>query len=169
MKRNVSDLNIDMNNGKWGAFDRKGNIVIPSIYDKFMSPDGDNEQFLDMAKDGKWGKIDLYGNVVVPFVYDEISGFADGKEIVQEGKTLMVIDSEGNQVSPYTWQRHGNERGFHGESIIVTRNGTYGVINCFGEEWISCKWNYIKGRGENPFELLVRDDEGNWYTSDQVC
>ena len=238
MKRDVTDLNIDMYNGKWGAFDRKGNIAIPFIYDMFLGPDGDKDQFLDMAKDGKWGKVDLYGNVVVPFIYDRIDSYGenglaavkrddmwgfvdmkgkevvrcaykilwkidkdhyqvkkggkwglmdskgkfyvkpvydamtdhtDGKALVQQGKTLMVIDTEGNQVSPYTWQRHGNEHGFHGESIIVTRNGKYGVINCFGQEWISCKWNYIKRRGESSSDFLIRDDEGNWYTSEQVC
>jgi len=55
---------------KFGLADKKGNIIIPIMYDDFLIIVGDN---LVTFKDGKAGVIDFNNNIVKPFVYEQIA------------------------------------------------------------------------------------------------
>lgn len=56
---------------KYGFINKKGKLIIPAIYDKYLSSYGyKNEIFV--RKEGKWGMINLKGETIIPFEYDGI-------------------------------------------------------------------------------------------------
>ena len=53
---------MEDSNGKWGAIDAKGKIVIPCQYDRWFS--FNEKGIAEVEKDGKKFKIDINGNVI---------------------------------------------------------------------------------------------------------
>ena len=89
------------NNGRYGAIDREGNVVVPIEYDAFnpVLDGGFHEGTIAAKKDGKWGIIDVDGNVVIPFEYDAAFPYNEGFCIVMKGDTFTIFDAEGNAVN----------------------------------------------------------------------
>ena len=79
-------------NGKFGAIDKEGNVVIPFEYDKLFTF---QEGLAPFYKDGKWGAIDVYGNIVIEAKYSALTRFNEGFAIAHDGKRAFIIDSQG--------------------------------------------------------------------------
>ncbi|MBQ7822808.1 MAG: WG repeat-containing protein [Bacteroidaceae bacterium] len=54
-------------NGKWGIIDKKGNIVIPFVYNNYGGIM--QNKIIVCQKGDKWGAVDLKNDEVVPFMY----------------------------------------------------------------------------------------------------
>lgn len=112
--------------GKWGYKNKKGEIVIPFIYDWV---DLFSEGRAGVKKDGKYGYIDLDGNIVIPLIYDVTRRFREGRAVVEKAGKWGFIDVNGNTVIPfiYDW---GNS--FSDGRAQVKKDGKYGFIDLDG-------------------------------------
>ena len=88
-------------NGKWGAIDCEGNVVIPFEYSDFQSGaySGFQEGSLAVKKGDRWGVIDVDGNEIIPIQYANAYPYNEGYCLVQQGDYFGVFDREGNLVS----------------------------------------------------------------------
>ena len=92
----ISDgLSIVNKDGKYGAVDNQGSVIIPLEYDYLA----DFSEGLAHAKKGnKKGYLDTKGNVAIPFEYDMANSFENGKAKVQKGEQWFYIDTQGKVV-----------------------------------------------------------------------
>jgi hypothetical protein len=85
----------DMNTDALGGFiDKKGDLVVPLIYEKLYTF---SEGLVAVKKGGKWGFIDKNNKTVIPFIYDDVSeeGFVNGKVKVKKAGKWINIDKTG--------------------------------------------------------------------------
>ena len=59
-----------------------------------------SEGLAPVRKDKMWGYLDESGKMKIAAQYDDASYFDNGHAVVRQGDTYMVIDSEGNTVTP---------------------------------------------------------------------
>lgn len=93
--------------GKIGAIDTKGNVVIPFkyddvLYDPIKGGSAIIEDLACLKKHGKWGYIDKKGKVIIPFKFKAAEAFHNGKAKVTKksifGKEqTFYIDKHGNR------------------------------------------------------------------------
>lgn len=88
----------DFANGRWGAFDFNGYVVIPPVY-QYLGRSGKNTDLIIAKKDGFWGALDGNGDVIVPFVWDDI--WLDvtygclAKKNTRHGERYSILDEDG--------------------------------------------------------------------------
>src|SRR5690606_39944812 len=91
-------------NGKSGAINRKGVIVIPFIYDKigYFYASG-----LAIAKkDGKFGFINGTGKEIIPLIYEEVDqSMVDETVIVSKNKKWAFFSNNGKQLTKFQLDR----------------------------------------------------------------
>ncbi len=88
-------------NGKFGFFDKKGNIVIPAKYDfalpfsegmavvsKGCVKQADGEHFSYIG--GKWGYINKQGDIAIPLKFEDATSYEDGRARVKLGKWYYI-------------------------------------------------------------------------------
>ena len=83
-------------NGKWGAVNKEGEVVIPFEYDKLGSF---WEGLAAFSKAGKYGYIDVNNKEVIKAQYDNASFFNDGVAVVRKGDKTFLIDEENRKIS----------------------------------------------------------------------
>lgn len=88
----ASVQNID---GKWGAIDKTGKVVIPFEYDA-LHPFV--EGLAAFQKDGKAGYLDCDGNIIIRPEYNDASDFRDGIAVVMEDTVARCIDRTGSKI-----------------------------------------------------------------------
>lgn len=88
-------------NGKWGAINVKGEIVIPIIYDEPQSGKPSNLGLVFFRKGDKWGGFNENGKNVLPFFFNYSAQqpmFTKQNVIVQTmDKTWFACDKNGNK------------------------------------------------------------------------
>lgn len=88
-------------NGKWGAINVKGEIVIPIIYDEPQSGKPSNLGLVFFRKGDKWGGFNEDGKNVLPFIFNYSAQqpmFTKQNVIVQTmDKTWFACDKNGNK------------------------------------------------------------------------
>lgn len=88
-------------NGKWGAINAKGEIVIPIIYDEPQSGKPSNLGLVFFRKGDKWGGFNENGKNVLPFIFNYSAQqpmFTKQNVIVQTmDKTWFACDKNGNK------------------------------------------------------------------------
>lgn len=88
-------------NGKWGAINAKGEIVIPIIYDEPQSGKPSNLGLVFFRKGDKWGGFNENGKNVLPFIFNYSAQqpmFTNQSVIVQTtNKTWFACDKNGNK------------------------------------------------------------------------
>jgi hypothetical protein len=116
--------------GKWGAVNALGELIIPMEYDL---PDeetyGGEFKFFHgghaiLVKDGKWGMFDNTGKLVIPFMYDWLTYFNDAG--------LALADRNGATVSGFV-NKNGEETAGFENIIYDSANGMYQTENAAGE------------------------------------
>lgn len=93
-------------NGKWGFINKKGELVIPCLFDKtFPFSDG----YAKVVLNGKWCFIDKEGNEKVELSqYDGSTSFHAGfaavslKDDRDDSGSYTIIDKKGNELLPIT-------------------------------------------------------------------
>ncbi|MCL2125581.1 MAG: WG repeat-containing protein [Oscillospiraceae bacterium] len=81
--------------GKFGAIDKTGKVIIPFQYDRLQSF---YEGLAVFELDGKCGYLDVSGDIAIPALYEEASGFENGLAVVYNGSKAYIIDRYGNAV-----------------------------------------------------------------------
>lgn len=88
-------------NGKWGAINVKGEIVIPIIYDEPQSGKPSNLGLVFFRKGDKWGGFNEDGKNIFPFIFNysaQQPNFTKQNVIVQTmDKTWFACDKNGNK------------------------------------------------------------------------
>lgn len=88
-------------NGKWGAINVKGEIVIPIVYDEPQSGKPSNLGLVFFRKGDKWGGFNENGKNVLPFIFNYSAQqpmFTKQNVIVQTmDKTWFACDKNGNK------------------------------------------------------------------------
>lgn len=153
---------------KYGLMDKKGNMVVPAIYESIIYASEGLVAVLD--KDGKVGYLDLKGAVKIPFQFDNAGLFENGIAIVKKDGILMAINKVGKTLfaCPY------NEVYSFSEGLaLVSNNNKDGYINVKGELVIPCqfdnahnfseglavvrlngKYGYVDKNGKNTFAIV---------------
>ena len=132
-------------NGKFGALDSIGNIVIPCIYDNIILNHENmklfhDEGLADVLKNDKMGCVDKNGKIVIPCIYDNnILNFAryDGIIHALKDDEEVMLDMKGHVIStktPTEWIKcPGAEENDNRELICVEKNGKHGCIDKNGK------------------------------------
>ena len=88
----------DFTNGRWGALDCNGYVVIPPVY-QYLGRSGKNTDLVIAKKDGFWGALDGNGDVIVPFVWDDIwldvTYGCIAKKNTRHGERYAILAEEG--------------------------------------------------------------------------
>lgn len=116
---------------KWGYIDKRGDMVVPVVYDWISSFDEDG---IAVAKfnngwDSKWGFIDIKRNLRSAFIYDNVWSFYDGLASVKLNGKWGFIDKDFNLVIPSIYDHVcGFENGFakveiNGKEKVINKNG----------------------------------------------
>lgn len=156
---------------KWGYINRKGETVIPFIYE--LATSFTNGLAKVMNKDGKWGLINILGNTILDLQYDEIGDFYGDYATVMLNSKFGVINIYGNLiiVPKYNYicdYKLDNKfsvtlGSFMGPMGIIDLNGDdiipvfYDVVTLNGEIGIAIKgnkWGLINKKGENLTPLI---------------
>jgi len=160
-----SDWLLISKNGKVGAMDRQGKILVPAIFDDIAMVDEDS---FKVKKNGKYG-IYAFDNLAVGLQFDDIDESSEGYSRVRyQGKwgyldpyySLMLTD----------YQEVGNfSEGFADVGKDASKTGEkqtsnqktlrWGYINSFGKEVIAPKYEETK-----PFHegLAAVKSKGKW-------
>ncbi|RQO30161.1 hypothetical protein DBR32_11285 [Taibaiella sp. KBW10] len=80
--------------GKYSCIDKKGDVVIPPIYDEMIQGEG----MLAVMKGGQGYYLDLKGNVLFKEVYQEVFPFSDGAARVKQNGIWFFIDKQGKRL-----------------------------------------------------------------------
>jgi len=76
----------------WGFINRKGEVVIPLIYEKALYF---SEGLAAVKQGGKWGYIDRTGRMVIGAGFENAYGFRNGIAKVVIGERVVYIDKTG--------------------------------------------------------------------------
>lgn len=107
--------------GRFGFFDKKGNIKITSKY-KSVKEFSDGLAAVQNPLNNRWGFIDKSGKLVIPFLYNKVGRF-------NEGFAPFMLDDDS-----YKW-------GIMDKSGKIVKNHTHSYITSFSEN-IAGIWDY---------------------------
>lgn len=128
--------------GKWGAIDREGQVIIPISYDKIgvtlnkgsakekdlHTPDG--QHWIEVQEGGKKGFYDRDGKVIIPVSYKDRSYWINGAIAVKVDGKMIFYTEDGNRVgNSYDEATHFKEN-----MAVVKVNGKYGYLSRDGRE-----------------------------------
>lgn len=82
-------------NGKKGAINQYGEVVVEPIYD-YLHEYSEGMAVFWSDKKKKYGFIDEKGNVVVPPIFDWVENFSEGLAVVEINRLWGYIDKTGN-------------------------------------------------------------------------
>lgn len=109
---------------------------------------------------GKWGYMNDEGKLAIPAIYDEGSNFNGGHANVKKGKTIVLIDTKGNETTiaaPAVDVKEFSE----GLAAIETK-GKFGFINTKGELVIPADFHSV-GYFKNGLAWAKSSDEKLGY------
>ncbi len=125
---------------KWGFIDRRGNEVIPCIWNSA----GNFSEYLAGVQDDKTrlcGYCDIQGKMTIPCIWENTWEFKNGIAKVMADGRQGLINSSGKLVVPCIWKGLGE----YSEYLMGARNeeDKCGYINSRGEIVITCQWKEV--------------------------
>lgn len=162
-------------NGKFGTIDKKGNPLIPTIYDNILEV---YPGILQATKEGKFGLIRANGKEILPFgKYDKLNrGFDNGVAVVeklvkQPNVALALIDTAGREIIPqgkYNSIGRFGPKGLAAVSRPMENAKTkglkvlrFGYIDRSGQELIPCEFE--KAEDFSTDSVQVRKNGKSFY------
>lgn len=149
-------------NGKKGAYDIRGNEIVPPKYEK-VNFDGNGYK---VTYNNKVGYLDKKGQQIIPFVYDDVRGYQlweyQCAEVKNEGKWGLV-NTEGTLIIPcnyddiYSFEYNNKVR----EYITVKNEGKVGLVTKGGKQVIPCLYKEIQAleKGAKYFPASIGDNK----------
>ena len=142
ISENYASLEKD---GKWGLYDKNGNLLIDHIYDDNLFV-REERICIEDPETGLEGVLDVNGNIIADFKYDKVFEYSNGMAIytvVDENDEdyYGFLDSEGNEIieAVYTGAWNFSKNG----TATVEKDGEYFIINKKGEIISNAVTNYI--------------------------
>lgn len=94
--------------GKCGFMNKKGDEVIPCIYDNYITTD-DMGQWYCMSLDGKWGMVDSLNNIIFPFEFSDIECSKNNRSTynigLEKGDKWALADRSAEILTPFIYDR----------------------------------------------------------------
>lgn len=120
---------------KWGFINKKGELVVDTIYDEaFSFSEGMAAVRMGTFDCPTWGYINKSGKVAIPLQYCYAGPFVDGLAFVANGglseRKGGYIDRAGNTVIPFEYSMGWP---FEEERAVVMKDGFYGYIDKTGK------------------------------------
>ena len=125
--------------GRWGAVDETGRMVIPAQYDAVAVTLTEKEKqeadlampsrdaLIEVEADGKYGFYDRTGRVIIPVSYETRSAWADDVTAVQIKKgELGFYRADGTELAPPVYEAVSDLRSGW---AVVKRDGKYGFVS----------------------------------------
>ena len=123
---NFSEYQAVKLNDKWGLINRKGNFIIPPIYEWLCSFD---TYGLAHAKlNGYHGFINKKGKVIVPFIYSDASFFKDGLVMLKNNSKWGFLNTKGKTIIPFEYD-YFSYTGWREGKIGACKNYKWGFID----------------------------------------
>ncbi len=111
-------------NDKLGFINKRGELVIPCIYDE---ADHFHSTLSVVKKGNMCGIISSLHQTIVPFEYQEISNFSEGMAVIEKNNKFGYISLLGEEVVPAKYQDAGDFA--EGFASVQNTEGKYGFIN----------------------------------------
>lgn len=132
----ISGMLVTSENGRFGAYDREGELAVPFEYEELKAPNANSYlgyygTYLIAKKDDKIGVIGLDGNLVLPVEYDDVSVYDDFFVAKKGTQTSLFRDgvAEPLFVQEHTDISHVNDyyysSGSDGLSIFKVKQKAY--------------------------------------------
>lgn len=140
---------------KYGCLDRKGNEIVPFIYDAIMEYEG----VVVATINGKVGVMNKEQEWIIPAEYDDIF-FYENVYYVEKDEMEGVYDANGNVILPieYDYISYGDDNGNH----MYRKNGRKGVLNANFEMMIPAEYEYIREYKEEQMCYIAEDEHGKY-------
>ncbi len=140
--------------GLSGAFDLRGNVIVPFEYDVRSIRPFRNFGF-QVARNRKIGLLSEEGKTILPTEYDKIDSFYDSDfndfKIIRSGDKSGVINRDGTFILPVAYDWIGNEK----DVFIVRDNDRYGLFDKKGQNLIPLKYKFITDTDTYKSEVLI--------------
>lgn len=145
-------------NGKDGAIDQNGNLIIPPQFEcLYMFFEG----YASFESNGLHGVVDTFGNIVCEPQYSDIRPFQEGYAVIRAKALSGYINTKGQQIVPC---RFWEARSFScGLAAAQEKWGTgFGFINPAGEYHIPPRFDHLVSfhEGLSPARLRTPDNTG---------
>lgn len=127
--------------GKVGLADNKGKVIIKEEYKKIIAL-GDNYQngYIVVNNDNKYGVIDFTGNQILENKYKDIKNVYGNEMYVVKNTKYAVVNKEGKTLV----DGFDDVKAINAESIIIKKDGKYGVKNIKNEEIIPAEYEELE-------------------------
>lgn len=147
------DLLVVNKDGKWGAINKTGKVVVPFLYDEVNNF---YKGFAKVKADGKYGFVDTTGKQVVPPIYDKVNYMLDGVAVVNLSGKDIVIDKQGKQL--FDFESFGYKyNGDYSEGLAsVIKDNRIGYIDKGGKEVLPFIYN-VAGQFANGYAKVGID------------
>lgn len=155
---------------KYGIINKKGETVIPAIYDHIGKLFGElvwakKETTIKLSHYSydviqlKWGCIDFSENVVIPFIYDGLglygsAHFNEGFISLEKAGRYGFVDVTGNEIVPFIYDSAGN---FANGLACVEKEGKFGFIDKIGNTAIPFIYDGYGEFHDNGLAWIERD------------
>lgn len=133
--------------GKFGFIDKDANLVIKTLFDKYMDTFDNENSLIRICIDGKWGVINAKGQVIIPTEYSVIL-ISDNQQLftVTKGYKTGVLDLEQNIVIEFG--EYSYIDGYDSGLARVKIQDKWGIIDSIGEVVLPVEfdniWNFYK-------------------------
>ncbi|MBI3501300.1 MAG: WG repeat-containing protein [Bacteroidetes bacterium] len=147
-------------NGQYGFINRKGEIIIPAVYNWAESFKPNGTARVKLAD--KFGMIDTSGKSILQCEYDRIDDFSEGLVLVVKNKKFGFADEKGNSVIPIKFDYSpeiSEVKGFQNGLAKVEQNKKRGLINKSGNSYLPLEYDDIRNFSE---ELCAVKRAGKW-------
>ncbi len=130
-------------NGKWGAIDEKGQVIIPISYDnigitltseaertKDLSSSDHRNQWIEVRQGKKRGFYNREGKVIVPVSYSSRSSWTEDAIAVKVDGKVLFYNKDGKRLGT----SYDEASDFKNDMAIVKVKGQYGFLSKDGSE-----------------------------------
>lgn len=152
-------------NGKWGAINVKGEIVIPIIYDEPQSGKPSNLGLVFFRKGDKWGGFNENGKNVLPFIFNYSAQqpmFTKQNVIVQTmDKTWLACDKNGNK-KKLNMDSQDELHIYPDDNILIANTPGKGeaLFDVASNKYVSGRFDQIKLEYQRKFVADVETTNG---------
>ena len=104
-RKKAADEILNVENGKYGYVNTKGEVVVPCIYDNTW---WFSEGFARVEQNDKSGFINTQGEVVIPCIYDNADDFFEGLAKVKQNDKGSIFNKKGKVIVAECdkWETH---------------------------------------------------------------
>ena len=163
---------VTTTDNKKGVVDNLGHVIIDNKYEEITSLTNQYENgFIVKNEQGKYGVINYDKTVALTEKYDEVEHvYGNHMYVAKEGTILRVIDSEGKT---YLDNRFDEVKYIGKDTIVIKKDGKYGVIDLQGETKIPVEYDnlvytfsnyYIAKKGDKYGIITDKNEEKLQFT-----